>query len=877
MTNEGPTCSAVFIRAACPHGRLFESEYKRCFPHCCPQHVDRSYCGSSFELLVRFTPESDVSQSTVQRGQQLNVSSFDENDVFVFARFETLSGGNLPATNHTLRYLRSVSQSEVNQEASWIEGVRQRPTDGQQSSQQLGGRQLPARALARLNAPRSATFVLNAQPYAKWCYHWGSGANKVQRSTQHVLKAYVFYLPQRAKPMSFAGLQAPRQHVHQAVQSVDERTLEMLCVVTSPPFTVVSYRRASEEVQSCRAETDMDGAALTLPHYPTGIGHPAESDLRRLVQRHISRAFMDYTLQHRPDQEAPEPSSHFQAEDQDSASFQRFGEHNGHLLGPPTLQDAGLLGCQSQEPRLAFSRSKQSPPSPVQRDTAISASSCEDKAAPLDVATGTSRKEEGVMRSVMLQLVLQQRQMDAHQRELQQLTDLAVIHLFASRVKLTAASDKLQGVLTRAIGEHWHYSRSEAMHLAETLRSVSQGGGGARCHDDYDSQSKLEELTLLLIEVCVWTFSSENYALARDVLTASYPLLLRRSGGGGDGRTELREAFLGCIGRCWARLNAFLQNRGTTGTIPRSVQEFSDAIIGEVHCNPKFEDLRLEIRRMLQRPTIRLVDSTDSNSSMAGSPRYNLLGWESFVAQVREGYLREQSPVPGVSLQILDAKPSRWNAEWLLQPASLSVCFHNGSKRFLNERRPAHQPGAVQLGHDVPSTWSLCLATSQLLHLKLATTGDPLHTFHVQAKPSVLSEESAWLRLICDGRLRVAPLTPNGLTSLMGGAACGFNGDYMAYCLQDAATNSSEDGPICFELYSWPTVEISQTALQFEITLKAGANGACIEAQMTLQCGSVELGGAQAPQLECLTPAERLQTVASWQPWFTVASVYQRN
>ncbi|KAL4140295.1 hypothetical protein PRNP1_014580 [Phytophthora ramorum] len=50
--------SATFLRPECGHAQLFHPEYKRsnrtkglkilrCFPHCCPEHIDRSYCGAS--------------------------------------------------------------------------------------------------------------------------------------------------------------------------------------------------------------------------------------------------------------------------------------------------------------------------------------------------------------------------------------------------------------------------------------------------------------------------------------------------------------------------------------------------------------------------------------------------------------------------------------------------------------------------------------------------------------------------------------------------------------------------------------------------------------------------------------------------------------
>ncbi|GAB9476383.1 hypothetical protein Gpo141_00013449, partial [Globisporangium polare] len=57
--------SCAFTRRNCAHDPLFSDQYKRtnrtkgtkimrCFPHCCPQHVERSYCGAPVYLQVDF-------------------------------------------------------------------------------------------------------------------------------------------------------------------------------------------------------------------------------------------------------------------------------------------------------------------------------------------------------------------------------------------------------------------------------------------------------------------------------------------------------------------------------------------------------------------------------------------------------------------------------------------------------------------------------------------------------------------------------------------------------------------------------------------------------------------------------------------------------
>lgn len=149
-----------FGRAFCSHSELFRHEYRRsnrtkgikilrCFPHCCPCHVERSYCGAPLELTARF-----------------NASTNEHLEVF--ARFELLKAS---PEIHSLEWLTEHSQSPEHPTAAWVRGVLSAPTG---------------------NYSKERTFVLNGEPGARWFYHWESGANKAHRSTRHTLRAYVF-------------------------------------------------------------------------------------------------------------------------------------------------------------------------------------------------------------------------------------------------------------------------------------------------------------------------------------------------------------------------------------------------------------------------------------------------------------------------------------------------------------------------------------------------------------------------------------------------------------------------------------------------------------------------------------------------------------
>ncbi|KAG2766490.1 hypothetical protein PC129_g12142 [Phytophthora cactorum] len=925
MTNTLPACTGVFMRAHCPHPRLFEEEYKRsnrnrgtkilrCFPHCCPHHVDRSYCGSSLEVVLRFGSESDEQDSR-------SFAPFDIANVLVFARFEV--DGKPLSGLYSLRYLRSVSQSEANPEGSWIEGVRQTTADRQQHSQQL---QPPSRsANSQENTqPESATFVLNGQAYAKWYYHWGSGANKIQRATKHVLKAYVFY-----QTRALGSVQAQPRSVEQD-QARDE-TLELLYVVTSPPFTVVSYRRAPLDASTGLVGPGTDATSM-VPHYATDTAHPVDSRLRSLVQHQISRAFQEYNQQQRQrGGSLDEPMCILNDQDENRVRsevrgpldrYRQLQEREGlrfRLLTPEHAAQSGSSlhrQIQTRGPRLVFDSTTRGDDHQHWRDTSKdegeefrdekdeddtrgdaaphslapiwTASDSEAKVSgPVGVPPSTTdpiRHAEQAANIALRRFKLQQQQFDSHQHELQQLTDLAIIHYFASRVTTNNAGSlvDLEVVFTLAISQHWRYASSGATHLARLLLSIAKG---ERSHDPTVARSisGRDQLMLVLAEVCVWAFSPGNIELVQSLLAACHPLLLENVSSGGSGAVddgkELCAAFLECVGRCWGALDRFLQSPRATQTI-RSVRELSDAVLGVVYSDPELERLRSGLRTMLQRPTIVLEDSKENMSAGSDAyeaviPRCNLAGWQSFVAQVREGYLRDQysgraspwSPMQGTS---------RWTADWLLQPDSLSVtpCVGRASDR--TQGGNLTQAGGLA-DQDIPSMWTSCLALSQLLHLKLAVAGDPLHTLYVQAEPSVLYGYNAWLRLICDGRVRVASVAPNGLTSLMGS---GFGGDYVAYRLEQ---QESSNYSICVVFYWWPgggTQKDRLTAFRSGLTLKTAASAAFMEVHMELERGFVErqaIAAAEFPELELWSPTERVQAVASWEPWLSIEGIYARK
>ncbi|EGZ26624.1 hypothetical protein PHYSODRAFT_475144 [Phytophthora sojae] len=166
--------ASSFFRLECDHAQLFHAEYKRsnrtkglkilrCFPHCCPEHIDRSYCGSSLSVSVRLAERPAGSAPPEPPPSEV---------LSVFARFEAVSDG---------------VQTETNLDRQWIAGVLDRP------SAMVASIRAPDTSSSTSSAEqvRPLVFHLNSKAFSRWYYDWESGANKAQRLMKHVLKAYV--------------------------------------------------------------------------------------------------------------------------------------------------------------------------------------------------------------------------------------------------------------------------------------------------------------------------------------------------------------------------------------------------------------------------------------------------------------------------------------------------------------------------------------------------------------------------------------------------------------------------------------------------------------------------------------------------------------
>jgi hypothetical protein len=190
----------------------------RCFPHCCPEHIDRSYCGSSLSVGVRLA-ERPIGTAPLEPPPTEVLS--------VFARFEAVSDVSL-RTGECVEVdkIQRGLQSETNLGGQWIAGVLDRPSG----------------MVASIRAPGTPSqedqplvFHLNGKAFSRWYYDWESGANKAQRLMKHTLKAYV---------MERVAVDMDDNFTTISSQEAFTQLYRVLHVVSSPEFTVISYRRA---------------------------------------------------------------------------------------------------------------------------------------------------------------------------------------------------------------------------------------------------------------------------------------------------------------------------------------------------------------------------------------------------------------------------------------------------------------------------------------------------------------------------------------------------------------------------------------------------------------------------------------------------------
>ncbi|OWZ01978.1 hypothetical protein PHMEG_00026544 [Phytophthora megakarya] len=205
----------------------------RCFPHCCPEHIQRCYCGTSVHVLVTFATEVVATDKLV-----------------VCARFEPsrevpLWPMNLPDTPESHNdgetklqpgqvvslpiYLLPSGNRKARQTV-WIRADRE------------GESKQTTKLLIWCVLKNAVLYVLNNHRFPKWLYSYDSSVTRTQREMTHHLVVYVFQL---------TGSRSSREEVEAAVLARHE----------SPGFSLISYRRSG--IHGCDACCDLPAIEIS--------------------------------------------------------------------------------------------------------------------------------------------------------------------------------------------------------------------------------------------------------------------------------------------------------------------------------------------------------------------------------------------------------------------------------------------------------------------------------------------------------------------------------------------------------------------------------------------------------------------------------------
>ncbi|CAK4128410.1 unnamed protein product [Aphanomyces euteiches] len=163
----------------------------RCFPHCCPIHSYGNFCSASIDLVA-----SNVDHAM--------------HDVYAFARFQG-------AQEHVFQ------PDEIVPATMFLSSLR---TPGD-----LKGEWLPSSSSAYNQSKKEMIFRLNENNSLGWHYGWVGSSTQAHRACLHYLVGYVV------------------RHV----SPNDTSKFQIVMSTASPPFIIMSYRRACYYCQKHRA------------------------------------------------------------------------------------------------------------------------------------------------------------------------------------------------------------------------------------------------------------------------------------------------------------------------------------------------------------------------------------------------------------------------------------------------------------------------------------------------------------------------------------------------------------------------------------------------------------------------------------------------
>lgn len=730
----------------------------RCFPHCCPEHIDRSYCGTSLSVRVQL---EDAAADADAEADAESPGPPPSDRVSVFARFEAMHDVSLREGECVeVHKLQAAVQSEANLEGQWIPGQLDRPSGlvttirsaaGAAADPQEVSARCPSLAVPPLNrlgltrvAPQQhkpLVFHLNAKAFSRWYYDWESGANKAQRLMKHVLKAYIMERCAVDDSDNFTPATSKRART---------QLLRVMAVVSSPEFTVISYRRAPSEVGAAApAANSAPSTPVTMPphhshqHQPHGLPDTAPPLPRRYegpsrgefppARRPVVTADGDSPLYSRDgmvaerpppwagargDRGAPPPPKRFRGERYGGEYDERAAFEQPSRLGSPGsggVAAAASVTAKNLALLYAFLRW-----------------------APLSVYAPFADELNHLLHHKLIVLT----------------GDVSAAASPSARSEGSgdAGSRQRPAVRTNCF--------SRAL-LEQTSAAAAAGNAvapGASAGLPYD----VETLLRVVAQTALWLFSSDTRGWLRAFLLQYAPSVLDKH--------ALQSVYVRFLQEFEQRLDVQVFASTPLGTVANAAEE----VIATVYSLERFHDKRPLVRRILS--------------------AQGLVGWRVFVAQMREVFISSNDsarsctssrgagptmaavPRPPSYAPLLALFPPRnatehcWTGEWVLDTDEASW-------------RPTATSGAVAAGPDV-SLWRMLVLIAQLVRVEVALSlSDRLLCMR---STEGIAGRADCMRFVLDGRERVLRLSSDGVataassaddTDALGG---GGDGDYIA-------------------------------------------------------------------------------------------------
>lgn len=566
-------------------------------------------------------------------------------------------------------------------------------------------------------------FHLNAKAFSRWYYDWESGANKAQRLMKHVLKAYV---------MERCAVDADDNFTDAASKTARTQLYRVSGVITSPEFTVISYRRAPTDVNS----------GVLNPNPSTPNAFPPHSHHHHSQHYHSS---MDAPRYYQHGREYQSESPYYgQVPPRDAMDQRQYSWASAAIDdGPSSFK---RMRGREEEAYGAGPEKKEWPGPPPGPPPASGAPS----SAPVFAAAAVTSKNMALLLSFLQWAPLPVYSPFAE--DLNQLMHHKLVSLVGGSTAMKNADDSATRVpnvrtncFSRAILEQAATGTSTS-----TSGSTSASSGGNVSYD-------IETLLRIMAQTALWLFSRETRAWLRSFLAHhSHAVLNKRN---------LRSAYFLFLRELEQLLNAQV----FAATPLESLNSAAEEVIATVYSLERFHDKRPSVRRILS--------------------AQGFFGWSMFVAQMRETFIsgergrkisraaaRDSSFIPPVlsSIPLLAQYPPQcvieecWNGEWVLEADEASW-------------RPANVAPPTPPSSTDTSLWRVLALMTQLSRVQ-AVLGIRDRLLCLRSTEGIASRADS-AQFILDGRERVLPIFLDGISTF---ASClgesgdaGCDGDYI--------------------------------------------------------------------------------------------------